>query len=200
MKHAKQIFLDFNLEVGKSLVRHPVVAKHAMSMHGVGVGGFRGGRFIRRYMPKKYADMIKNLLPEKVQPFLMGTNLTEIRLLAPHIHLEEKCVINFYLHTNGEVTSFWEGKIERYDDLSTDNGNGYLNVNPTNLTLIETFVAKPGECWILDTCQPHSVSYQNDVREDDLKYEPTNPDDARWVIQSYFSAPFQQIADSFENI
>ena len=188
MKYAKQVFMNFDLEIGKSLVRHPVVAKHAMSKHGVGVGDYRGERFIRRYMPKKYSDAIMNMLPEKIRPFLLGTNLTEIRLLAPHIHLDEKCVMNFYLYTSGEVTSFWEGEIEQYDDLSTDNGNGYLNVNPKKLTFAESFIANSGECWILNTCQPHSVSLFEDTREDDLKYEPIN-DEARWIIQSYFNFP-----------
>lgn len=199
MKYTKRIPIEFDADVGKTLARHPIVAKHALGKYGVGIGEYKGERFIRRYMPKRYVKQLKSILPEKAQKFLLGMNLTEIRLLAPHIHLQEECVINFYLHTNGEVTSFWDGVIERDDEWTQDNGNGYMNVNTKKLTLAESFIAQPGECWLLNTRQPHSVSLLNDDRTGMFIYEPKDTDEARWVVQGYFNAPFEYIAECFEN-
>jgi hypothetical protein len=190
MKYAKKIDLKLDVQI-RSLLHHPV-----LSTHGFGVGEYKGGRLVRRYIPKKYSETFKQSLPAEIQKNFLGLNLTEIRLLAPHVHLEDKCVINFYQETNGEVTNFWEGELERDDDWVLDNGAGFLNVNPKKLMIAEMFVAQPGDCWLLNTLQPHSVSMLNDDRPGMLIYEPkdTTP---RLLIQGYFDAPFEEVAAHF---
>lgn len=199
MKYAKRIPINFDVELGKTIARHPVITKHVLGKYGIAVGEYQGERVVIRYMPKKYVNQLKSLIPEKAQKHLISINLTEIRLLAPHIHLQEQCVMNFYLYTNGEVTSFWDGKIERYDEFTSDNGNGYMNVDPKNLIVSESFIFQPGECWLLNTRQPHSVSYPNDGRTGMFAYEAKNSDEPRWLVQGYFNAPFEYIAECFEN-
>jgi len=199
MIYAKRIPIQFDADVGKTLARHPIVAKHVLGKYGAAVGDYKGERVVIRYIPKKYANQLKSLIPDKAKKHLIGINLTEIRLLGPHVHLQDQCVMNFYLHTNEEVTSFWEGEIERDDNWTSDNGNGYMNVNTKKLTFAESFIAQPGECWLLNTCQPHSVSLLNDDRTGWFLYEPKDTDEARWLIQGYFNAPFEYIAECFES-
>lgn len=92
-----------------------------------------------------------------LKPYLRTASVTKIRLLAHHVHVWDKSIINFYYQTNGEVTTFWEGKIERDDRWSQDNGNGYINVNPDLLKPAQRYVAAPGDVWLIDAMQPHSV-------------------------------------------
>jgi len=122
----------------------------------------------------------------------LGVNLTEIRILGPHVHTREKCVINFYEETHGEQTTFWEGEIVPDDRWSLDNGNGYYHVNHELLTPVESFNAKPGDVWFMNTLQPHSVTYPGDTRTDGYQFLPLNMN-ARYIMQVYFDIPFEEI-------
>lgn len=60
-------------------------------------------------------------------------------IVPPHIDRFRKTVINFYLATNKETTTFYQ-----YSDSSVD--------------VIAEFSSGNNECWVLNTDQPHSVS------------------------------------------
>lgn len=154
-------------------------------------------RVVRRYLPKKQVGIIVNLLPESLRAQVTRVNYSEIRILGPHVHLEERCVINFYQETGAEVTSFWEGEAVRDDRWSLDNGNGYHHVNHELLTVTESFVAQAGDVRVLDSRQPHSVTYQNDDRVDGCQFLPKN-DDARRIIQAYFDTPYADVVRELE--
>jgi hypothetical protein len=194
MKYAKKISLAPDL----SLTRRAsvVLGMHALGRHGTW-DGYDKHAVVRRYLPKRQIEAVRQALPEKVRPFLIGLNLSEIRVLAPHIHLEEQCVINFYQQTFGEKTAFWEGEIERDDRWTTDNGNGYMNVNPEKIRAVESFIAQPGDVWILNTRQPHSVSIEGDTRSNNTQYVPEN-DNVRLIVQAYIDLPFDQTAECFD--
>jgi len=146
MKYAKKLDVKFNFVI-ENLSRHPVIGRHGFS-----AGEYQEEHLLRRYMPRRQIQAIQSLLPTGVHDKIQGMNLAEIRLLAPHVHLNDQCVINFYQRTNNEVTSFWEGPQVRYDDWSRDNGNGYLNVEPNQLTFAESFQADVGDVWLLTCC------------------------------------------------
>lgn len=189
MKHAKKIHVGVDLSLTKKA--SVVVGRH-------GTWGEQGKyHVVRKYLPRKQVERVRDALPETLKPFLMGVNFSEIRLLAPHIHLEEQCVINFYLATHGEITSFWEGEIERDDRESNDNGNGYVNVNPEKLICTESFVADVGDVWLLNTRQPHSVSVASE-RGLSICGPAANSDDVRLIVQAYIDFPYDQAAACFE--
>jgi len=190
MKYAKKIDVKFDLVVD-NFNRHPVVGRH-----GLGVGEYQQERLIRRYVPQKQIEAICNLLPLDLHNKIKGVNLTEIRLLAPHVHLTDQCVMNFYQKTNNEVTSFWEGPLVRDDAWTRDNGNGYLNVDPGMLMFAESFQAEPGDVWLLNTLQPHSVSLAGDGRPGMQIYEPVTLK-PRQLITVYFDAAFEEVAAYF---
>lgn len=191
MKHAKKIDFTADLSlIGKASV--------VLGRHGIW-DGYDKHAVVRKYLPRKQVELVRKALPEQLKPHLLGVNFSEIRLLAPHIHLEEQCVINFYQATAGEITSFWEGEIERDDRWSTDNGHGYCNVNPEKISKVESFTAQPGDVWLLNTRQPHSVTLEGDDRSDGWQYVPQN-DGVRLIVQAYMDMPFEQVAACFEEV
>ncbi len=191
MKYAKQITFAPDL----SLISKASVV---LGRHGTWEG-YDKHHVVRRYLPRKQVEFIREALPVPLRRYLMGVNFSEIRLLAPHIHMEEQCVINFYQATGGETTSFWEGEIERDDRWSTDNGNGYVNVNPEKIVKVESFTARPGDVWILNTRQPHSVSFASDDRSNGWQYVPKS-DVVRLIVQAYMDLPFDEVAACFDEV
>lgn len=164
----------------------PVLGRHGSGIH------YPIERVVRRYLPRKQMKMIVDLLPESLRSKVIGVNCSEIRILGPHVHLREQAAINFYQETGGEVTSFWEGEVVPDDRWSLDNGNGYNHVNHELLTPVESFIATIGDVRVLDSRQPHSVTYLDDDRVDGYQFLPKN-DDARIVIQAYFDTPYAEV-------
>ena len=60
-------------------------------------------------------------------------------MIPPHIDSFRVCTINYYLKANGETTKYYKYK-----------PNGSINE-------VDSFCARTGDCWILDTTIPHSV-------------------------------------------
>lgn len=184
MKYSEQ--LNLPCDWSSFLKDGPVLGRHGKGVH------YPIERVVRRYIPKKQRSIIVDLLPTSLRDKLIGVSYSEIRVLAPHVHLDEQAAINFYQETGDEVTSFWEGEIVSDDRWSLDNGNGYMHVDHEKLTPVESFVAKAGDVRILDSRQPHSVTYLNDDRTDGYQFLPKN-DDARIVIQAYFDTPYSEV-------
>lgn len=184
MKYAKKLKLDidwpsFNRS-GKIIGRHGFTSD------------FPKERLVRKFMPTKQAELFKQALPESVQAALMNVNYSEIRLLRAHVHKDDEAVINIYLQTNGEKTTFWEGEIEVDDGITFDNGNDYFNVNHDKITPVEHFVAQPGDVWLLNVKQPHSVSMQYDERPQEQHFTPVDGV-IRYAVQAYFNKPYSFI-------
>lgn len=196
MKHAAKINLEVPMPfLGKAKV---VIGQHVLKKHGYGLRGFDKPRAVRRYLPRKQTELVRAALPDEIKEGLVAVNLTEIRLLAPHIHTDEMAVINFYLETNGEKTTFWEGDIISEDSDVSDNGNGYINLRRDVLKEAEYFVAQPFDVWMMDTRAPHSVGYLNDPRDKDLHFEPLD-DEKRLIMQAFFRIPYQQVANALQH-
>lgn len=191
MKYATKLNLNVPMPfLGKAKV---VVGQHMRQTH-----GFDKPKLVRKYLPKKQVALVRAALPDEIKEGFLGINLTEVRLLAPHIHTEEKSVINFYIDTGGEKTTFWDGEAISEDSDVRDNGNGYINLRRDVLKEAEYFVAKPFDVWLLNTQVPHSVGYLNDTRDKHLHFEPLN-DERRLVMQAFFCLPYNQVADAFQH-
>lgn len=166
-----------------------------LGRHGKGLNDFQEG-VTRRYVPRKQVELVRAIVPDSIQHAVLGVNYTEVTLLAAHIHVVERCVINLYQQTNGERTTFYEGTVEPDDTWSTDNGNGYLNVNMGLLTPVESFIAQDGDVWILDAFQPHSVEVIGDPRPGMHRFEP-NGDKRRFMVQIYMDLPYSEVIEQF---
>ena len=104
---------------------------------------------------------ILNLLPKELRGealvclTVMNFN-GDTKEAETHIHAKEKCVLNFYIETNEEETSFFEGK-EEIIPLRKGISSKIYMVDPNVLTKIESFTAKVGETWLMKTNKPHRV-------------------------------------------
>jgi hypothetical protein len=173
-------------------------AKVVIGQHGYQKSGFAGPKLVRKYLPNKQVELVRSALPDEIKESLVGVNLTESRILAPHIHTEDEAVINFYIQTGGEKTVFWEGDVVSEESEVNDNGDKYINLKRDNLQEAEYFVAKPSDVWLINTRVPHSVGYINDNRSSDLHFEPLD-DEKRLLVQAFFCMPYDQVANALKN-
>lgn len=91
---------------------------------------------VLKFLPKKLLEVE---VPEVWVLNIKPADTNNLTMLAPHVDKVRKCCINFYIDPHGETTTYYEyfaGKIKE----------------------IGSFVAKNGECWVLDSDQPHSVT------------------------------------------
>ena len=186
-KHSKLIDLKFNQSDLGSL-KYRVLYQHSVINNIPYV--------VRKHIPRKLSDNLRNKLPEVLRP-LCDITLSEIKLVIPHYHNTDMCVLNWYIETGNEVTSFYEGEKIIKQELTSDNGNGFFEVDYSNLTVVESFVAQPGEVWLFDTTTVHSVS--NPEYKDQDKFLIYN-EQPRSVIQMYFSAPYEYVSSFLPGI
>lgn len=89
-----------------------------------------------------------------------------VSMIPPHIDSFRVCTINYYLKANGETTKYYNYK-----------PNGSIEE-------VDSFCAKTGDCWILDTTIPHSVELI--------------PGKTRSVLGvSFLNTPFNKVASFF---
>jgi hypothetical protein len=82
--------------------------------------------------------------------------------IPPHTDSNIKCTINFYIKSGNFETKFWKVK----EGVKT---NTYKIKNQTNgsvfdiscLTFDDSFIALPGEAYLLDVTKPHSVTTES---------------------------------------
>lgn len=87
--------------------------------------------------------------------------------LPPHVDNGQLSCINYYLHTGGYSTSFWLPKpgarrrtsILYHEDTDTyvENDSDERCFYPEDLELEDSFVAMPGESYLLNVSKIHSV-------------------------------------------
>lgn len=186
-KHSKQLDISFNIS-DISDFKYRDLYKHSIINNIPYV--------VRKHIPRTLSDKIRNKLPENIQP-LCDITLSEIKVVIPHYHNTDMCVLNWYLETGGEITSLYEGEKIVSQKLTSDNGNGFLEVDYTNLKVVESFVAKPGDVWLFDTTTIHSVS--NPDFDDERRFT-TYKDTPRMVLQMYFSAPYEYVSSFLPGI
>ena len=176
MKYARQIDVNFDIDVEDILARTRVIIQHGQSKSTT--------KLIRRFVPKKFREKICSKLPAQLTACIQGIHLTESRPLEVHIHTSDHAVLNIYYRTHDEVTAFWAGDIKHNDITVVD--DFYSLVDTDKLIQVESFIAKSGDAWLLNTRQPHSVSM-------------SNVDKNRMMIQVFFNRPFDEIVEYFHD-
>jgi len=78
-------------------------------------------------------------------------------IIFPHTDSDTSCVINFYMHTNKCITQFYEPKenIKPSKMKNQTDGNIY---KLEDLKMGPSFLAKPGDVYLLNVSKPHSVA------------------------------------------
>ena len=176
----------------KASVKLPNLPRHSKIIASYGEGKNQDfTRLVLKYLPRKQKEIIEEFLPKELHKHLIGIVYSSIQLLSPHLHTLELSVINLYQRTSGETTIFYEGEIEITDNISSDHGHDFINVNRDKIIPIEHFVAQDGDIWVLDTTQPHSVSIDN--TGDEKLYELVS--NGRDVIQIYLNASYKDVVE-----
>jgi len=137
-----------------------------------------------------------------LRPYYMDSAVTDITMLLPHFHSEKPhTIVNFYLDTNGEKTTFWDGDIQVDDRYIKDEGNGYFNVKPELINPIDSYVAEPYDVYLLDPLRTHSVlpnideeknvieRIVNSVDREIMRYAMKHK---RKLIQMFFEIPIEE--------
>lgn len=137
-------------------------------------------------------DAVKSILPDEIKPYLFQVTLCQVRITFPHVHTAEQCLINWYLEVDGQVTSFYEGVVEKDDRWSIDNGHGYYNVNPETVYPVESFIAKEHDVYLLDSLHVHSVTLKDDIRIGIDRYDPINSN-VRYMITARLDLPYEEV-------
>ena len=98
-----------------------------------------------------------SIIPEKYRHLYYATLMTiNSPFITPHID-ERSTSLNFYIKSSGAVTSFYR---EKYPGvLSTLSGDTKAKVyDESDLVLVSSFTATPGEIYLLNTQAIHGVS------------------------------------------
>ena len=97
-----------------------------------------------------------NLIPEKYKSDFYLLFLEANSFILPHSDSGPTAVINFYIETNNCATQFYEIKnnAEPYQIENQTDGCVY---NLDDLIETESFIAQPGDVYILDVSKIHSV-------------------------------------------
>ena len=173
MKYYKKVNIQFDLELPKNA---KILGKHGYELTD------DGPSFIRKYVTKKDVEKIKNKLPKEIVDKIIYICYCSLKPINCHTHVNEKTILNYYTKTNEEKTIFYDGEIEIDNDIN-DNGSFFYKIKKNKLKEAESFVAKNGECWLLDVTQPHEVVGDNlDDRE---------------IVQIYLNGSFDELKKYF---
>ena len=107
------------------------------------------------YSDLKVNDQI-DLIPEKYKSDFYLLFLEANSFILPHSDSGPTAVINFYIETNNCATQFYEIKDNAKPYQIDNQTDGYV-YNPDDLIETDSFIAKPGDIYILNVSKVHSV-------------------------------------------
>jgi hypothetical protein len=103
------------------------------------------------------AKKVYGVLPERYWQDFHLTIMTINCIIPPHTDTEILTSINFYLQTEGCLTTFYKPKVDIPRTVQIKNQtNGHIYFEE-DLIEIDSFVAKDFEAWLLDVSQIHGV-------------------------------------------
>ena len=104
------------------------------------------------------ADRMLEIVPEQYRNAFRA-NIMKINApyIAPHTDSDVKTVINFYVTTANAITIFYNLSNKNIEFKQIENQTDGRIFNLNDLIPIAAFRAEPGDVWILDVKQPHSV-------------------------------------------
>jgi hypothetical protein len=111
-------------------------------------------------------DAVKfySILPKRYWDDFHLTVMTINCRIPPHTDTEIVSSINFYIETDNCRTVFHKPKIDNPRTFQIENQtDGYI-FNEEDLEAVDSFVAEPGDVWLLDVKQIHSVEPLGDIK------------------------------------
>lgn len=187
LKYAKQLF-NFYPEFPYLPYTTKVTTRHGKPVKSF---GNHAEPILRKDMVHEQYDLVIDALPPQLKDDFIMVSIDSISILTPHSHTIETTLINFYMETDGGVTTYFEGDAKIDNSVSEDSGFGYFAIDPKSIYVVEDFIASENEVWLLDAKQPHSFTLQPVVGDDYEQYIPKR-DVRRVVIQIYLASSFEK--------
>ncbi len=113
------------------------------------------------YSDLKIKDKI-NIIPQEYESNFYLHFLEANSYILPHSDSGPTAVINFYIETNNCVTQFYEIKKGAQPYQIDNQTDGYV-YNLEDLIETESFIAQPGDTYILNVNKVHSVIPSDDT-------------------------------------
>lgn len=117
-------------------------------------GEFRGIAYHRARIG--FSKAIASFIPAWTLPLMEHTVMTINREVPPHVDNAISCVINIYLETSNCITQFYSTSSDEKSFQIANQTNGRI-FDIGCLQPVDSFVANPGDIYILDVSKPHAV-------------------------------------------
>lgn len=104
-----------------------------------------------------------SVIPEIYRRFFWHKLMTITEDIVPHTDNGMKTSINFYIKSNNGMTKFYEPTTPNFKFYREENQGDGCNYHPEDLKLINAFIAKDFDAYLLDVTKIHAVVF-NDTR------------------------------------
>jgi len=108
---------------------------------------------------------LMNLIPKKYHDNFSITMMKVNTEIPPHTDSGIKSTINFYIETGNCLTQFYKLTTDKPKTKQVQNQSDGMIYNEDDLARTTSFVAEPGEAWLLDVTVPHSVKPGGNFKE-----------------------------------
>jgi len=108
---------------------------------------------------------LMNLIPKKYHDNFSITMMKVNTEIPPHTDSGIKSTINFYIETGNCLTQFYNLTTDKQKTKQMQNQPDGMIYNEDDLARTTSFVAEPGEAWLLDVTVPHSVKPGGNFKE-----------------------------------
>ena len=123
---------------------------------------YGGGKVMKYHKVLSSVDF-KQVLPEQYRDRFLVSGMEIFNNVPVHTDSRVKVGINFYIDPGEFETKFWRIKDDDPTliyNVANQVQNGKV-FRPEALEFVESFVAKPGDAYLLDISKPHSVVSSN---------------------------------------
>ena len=110
------------------------------------------------------SEKLFGVLPKRYWDDFHLTCMTINTRIPPHIDSDIICTINFYIQTDNCKTVFYKSKTDNPKTFKIENQTNGCIYDENDLEEVDSFIAQPGEVWLLDASQIHSVEPLGDFK------------------------------------
>jgi len=113
-----------------------------------------GLRYAKVHCSEK--ESLFNVIPERYRKSAILLSMESNTYIPPHTDSLTKTTINFYIRPDNCQTNFYSIK-NNTGGFKTLNQTTGSTFNLSDLNLEDSFIAEPGDAYLLDVSKPHSV-------------------------------------------
>jgi len=110
-------------------------------------------------------DELMNMIPKKYHKDFSITIMKVNAEIPPHTDSGIKSTINFYIQTGNCLTQFYKLATDKPKTKQVKNQSDGVIYNEDDLMRTTSFMAEPGDAWLLDVTVPHSVKPGGNFKE-----------------------------------